>query len=96
MDWMTLYTQLSEQLRAGASLSFWQDCFVSFCKAFLVEDRWKLYLKGVLATLELTVIALAIGVVLGVLVAVVRTAHDQQRAGRRSPHLGGADVHCPV
>ncbi len=48
-------------------------------RAFLEGGRWKLYLQGLGATLELTVIALAFGVVLGLLVGVVRTAHDQQR-----------------
>ena len=66
-------------------------------RAFLEGDRWQLYLKGLLTTLELTVIALVAGVVLGVLVAVVRTAHDQQRAGRRkNPLLGFLNAVCKV
>ena len=52
-----------------------------FSRAFLEGDRWKLYLKGMGITLELTITALVIGVILGVLVAVIRTAHDQQRVG---------------
>ena len=52
-------------------------------RAFIEGDRWKLYLDGLLTTLELTVVALIAGVVLGVVVAVIRTAHDQQRPGRR-------------
>ena len=61
-------------------------------------DRWKLYLQGiVVTTLELTVVALIVGVVLGVLVAVIRTAHDQQRPGRRqSIFLGVVNVLCKV
>ena len=57
--------------------------------AFLEGDRWRLYLEGLLTTLELTVVALIVGVVLGVLVAVIRTAHDQQRPGRRKNLLLG-------
>ena len=57
--------------------------------AFLEGDRWRLYLEGLLTTLELTVEALIVGVVLGVLVAVIRTAHDQQRPGRRKNLLLG-------
>ena len=52
--------------------------------AFIEGDRWRLYLKGLGATLEMTVLALCIGIVLGVLVAVIRTAHDQQRLGQGS------------
>ena len=65
--------------------------------AFLEGDRWRLYLEGLLTTLELTVVALIVGVVLGVLVAVIRTAHDQQRPGRRkNPLLGFCNGVCKV
>ena len=60
-----------------------------FYTAFLEGDRWKLYLKGLGATLEMTVVALIFGMILGVLVAVLRTAHDQQRPGRRKNLLLG-------
>ena len=49
----------------------WIDLTKKFTMAFITGDRWKLYLKGMAATLELTACALIIGVVLGVLVAVV-------------------------
>ena len=65
--------------------------------AFLEGDRWQLYLQGMATTLELTVVALIVGVVLGVLVAVVRTAHDQQRPGRRKNFvLGLLNVICKI
>ena len=57
-------------------------------RAFIEGDRWKLYLQGLGTTLELTVAALIFGVILGLVVAVVRTAHDQQRLGHRNPLLG--------
>ena len=55
---------------------FWADFEKKFTMAFLTGDRWKLYLKGMGTTLELTACALVIGVVLGVFVAVIRSAHD--------------------
>ena len=65
--------------------------------AFLEGDRWQLYLQGLLTTLELTVVALIAGVVLGVVVAVIRTAHDQQRPGRRkNVFLGVLNVICKL
>ena len=64
--------------------------------AFIEGDRWQLYLQGLLTTLELTVVALIVGTVLGVLVAVVRTAHDQQRPGQRNVFLGILDVICKI
>ena len=63
-------------------------------KAFIEGGRWKLYLQGLGTTLEMTVIALIFGVLLGLVVAVIRTAHDQQRAGRRNPLLGFFNVLC--
>ena len=96
MDWAQTYETLSKALKNGDVLGFGQKSFVSFYKAFVEGDRWKLYLRGIGVTLELTVAALIIGVVLGVLVAVVRTAHDQQRPGRRNPLLGVVNVLCQV
>jgi len=64
--------------------------------AFIEADRWKLYLKGLGTTLELTVVALFFGVLLGLVAAMVRTAHDQQRPGRRNPLLGFINVLCQI
>lgn len=76
--------------------AFRADFAKKFTMAFLTGDRWKLYLKGMATTLELTACALIIGVVLGVLVAVVRSAHDQQRPGRRNPVLGVVNFACKI
>lgn len=67
-----------------------------FSMAFLEGDRWKLYLRGMGTTLELTACALVIGVVLGVLTAVVRVAHDQQRPGQRNIALSIVNAICKV
>ena len=94
MAWQALYEQLSAL--PVAELSDPQSFFLKFCKAFLVGDRWKLYLQGLRFTLELTVIALILGIVLGVVVAVIRTSHDQQHLGRRNPVLGILNAVCKV
>jgi len=96
VNWTQLYAELTAQLKAGADLSFWQDTFVGFYKAFVEGGRWQLYLKGVLTTLQVTVMALLMGIVLGVLVAIIRTAHDQQRPGHRSFLLGMVNAVCKV
>ena len=77
-------------------MDFWMSVVQKFNTAFIVGDRWKLYLKGVGATLELTVVALILGIVLGLLVAVIRTAHDQQRLGNHNPVLGILNVVCKI
>ncbi len=80
---------LWRELMMSGDATWWQEFFVRFYQAFIEADRWQSYLEGVGITLLTTALALAIGVVLGVLVAMVRTAHDQQRIGRRkNPLLG--------
>ena len=63
-----------------------------FHRAFIEGNRWRLYLKGLGATVEMTALALCMGIALGVVVAVIRTAHDQQRPGRHNLLLGLLNV----
>ncbi len=67
-----------------------------FYKAFFEAGRWQLYLKGLGVTFQITIAAISMGLVLGLAVAMVRTAHDQQRPGRRNPLLGLANLVCKV
>ncbi|MBQ7002140.1 MAG: amino acid ABC transporter permease [Oscillospiraceae bacterium] len=73
-----------------------QEFYVKFYQAFILGDRWQQYLSGVGTTLLVTAMALAIGIVLGILVAMVRTAHDQQRAGKKNWLLGILNGICQV
>lgn len=90
------YAILKALMRSGESLSFWEEFFVKFYQAFLENDRWLQYLKGMGTTLMVTAMALAIGVILGVVVAVIRTAHDQQRLGRHNLLLGILNWICKI
>ena len=72
----------------GEPVSFWQEAYVKFYQAFIEADRWKQYLEGVSTTLYVTALALALGVILGIVVAIIRTAHDQQRPGKKNFLLG--------
>ena len=90
------YELLSELLKSGTKLDFAQDLFLKFYQAFVLKDRWLQYLEGVGTTLLVTAIALALGVVLGSVVALVRVAHDQQRPGRKNPVLGFFNVICRI
>ena len=96
MNLAQLYESLTQQLIAGQTLSGWENLFYGFYKSFLDQNRWKLYLDGVLVTLEVTALALILGVILGVLVAVIRSAHDQQRPGHRNFLLGIVNAICKV
>lgn len=77
-------------------LEFLESFIHKFNLAFIEGDRWKLYLQGMGVTLQLTVAALIIGIVLGVVVAVIRTAHDQQRLGHRNFALAVLNVICKI
>ena len=90
------YELLKELLNSGTKLSFGQDFFFKFYQAFLLKDRWMQYINGVGTTLLVTAIALAMGVALGSVVALVRVAHDQQRPGIRNPALGVANAVAKV
>ena len=90
------YELLKELLNSGTKLSFGQEFFYKFYQALILKDRWVQYVQGVGTTLLVTAIALAMGVVLGSVVALIRVAHDQQRSGHRNPVLGFFNAICKV
>ena len=92
---MEQYQAWKALLRTGEATA-WQEFYVKFFQAFIEGDRWKQYLNGVGTTLMVTAMALAIGVVLGIIVAMVRTAYDQQRPGKKNPILGILNGICQV
>ena len=65
-NWAQLYADLTAQLQAGQALGFWDNAFVGFYQSFVAAGRWRLYLNGLLTTLEATILALLLGGVLGV------------------------------
>ena len=90
------YELLKELLNSGTTLSFGQNFFFKFYQAFILNDRWTQYIKGVGTTLLVTALALALGIVLGSVVALVRVAHDQQRPGHKNPVLGFFNIICEI
>lgn len=65
--------------------AFFQDLQFQFSQSFLGNDgdRWVGYVKGLEISFIVLFGALAIGITLGVLVAVVRTSYDQQKRGKK-------------
>ena len=90
------YNLLKNMIIQGEEVSFWQEFFVKFYQAFLENDRWIQYLEGVGTTLLVTALALCLGIVLGIIVAMVRTAHDQLRVGKHNPILAFFNAICKV
>ena len=67
--------------------------FISqFNKAFIVDDRWKIFLKGLGNTMTITLGAAAIGIVIGVIIAVFRFVAGQ-RDPRKKMTAGNAVVY---
>ena len=56
---------------------FWTELCSDFYDTFIAENRWKLFVDGARTTLTVTFFALIIGIVLGFLIAVVRTSSDK-------------------
>ena len=95
MDLAQAFESWKALMTSGGDVTWWQSFYVKFYQAFIEADRWKGYLEGVGVTLAATALALLMGVILGVTVAVVRTAHDQQRPGRpKNPVLGFFNAVC--
>ena len=54
-----------------------QELKISFISNFIEDNRWRYITDGLKITLLVTVFAVLIGVVLGFLIAIVRTTHDK-------------------
>ena len=71
-----------------------------FILDFIADQRWKYITDGLKVTLEVTFFALILGLVLGAVIAVIRTTHDQlkedQSKGFGSFLIKLADLICRV
>ena len=96
MEQYLIWKELLQGRETEHLVKWWQEFYVYFYQAFIEGDRWVQYLKGVGTTLLVTALALVIGIVLGVMVAIIRTAHDQQRPGKHNPLLGIVNGICKI
>ncbi|MCI9529143.1 MAG: amino acid ABC transporter permease [Angelakisella sp.] len=71
----------------GGRISLIATFISQFNKAFLVDSRWKIFLKGFINTITITLCAAAIGIVIGVVAAVFRYV-AAQRDPRKKKTLG--------
>ena len=76
--------------------AFFLDFADKFYQAFLYKDRWFQYIQGTGTTLLVTAMSLAMGILLGAVVALLRVGHDQQRPHHRNPLLGAVNAVCKV
>ncbi len=72
---------------------FFSDLWTSFEKTFIYDDRWKFFIDGLLATLRIAFFAALLGVLLGFLVAAVRSTYDMRRqSGKRPLRFGNVII----
>lgn len=67
---------------------FFNGLYESFVKTFITDDRWIQLLNGLLVTVEITLAAAVIGIVIGFLIAIVRSTYDMNLSGRKCRNLG--------
>lgn len=67
---------------------FFNGLYESFVKTFITDDRWVQLLNGLLVTVEITLFAAVIGVVIGFLIAIVRSTYDMNLSGRKCRSFG--------
>ncbi len=62
------------------NISLWLDeVKADFILNFIEKDRWKLFLTGFKNTIIITIFALLVGLVIGILVATIRSSYDKNR-----------------
>lgn len=69
---------------------FFQTLQSDFVKCFITKNRWKLITDGLGATLLITLCSCIMGVVIGLVVALVRSTYDKNAKEMRSGLLKGA------
>ncbi len=55
-----------------------QRLFFQFYQVFVYENRWKFFTNGLATTFIVTIGALIIGIIIGMIVALIRSTHDSQ------------------
>lgn len=53
-----------------------QRLFFQFYQVFIFENRWKFFTDGLVTTFVVTIGALILGVIIGMIVALIRSTHD--------------------
>ena len=57
--------------------NFYNDFVESLVDNFIMENRWKMIINGLLTTLEITFFAILIGFALGFIIAIIRSTSDR-------------------
>jgi len=58
-----------------------------FVQDFIEKDRWKYIASGLKTTLLITGLAVIVGILIGALIAIIRTSHDQLEGRKHGPGM---------
>ena len=72
-----------ENIKTSLALRF-EKLAAEFHLNFIQGDRWKFLLQGLGTTMVITVLALLLGVALGIVIAMVRSTYDKTAEGART------------
>ena len=75
--WESILESVLRPLWENVLEPVWQPFWISFTNNFITDNRWKYILNGLGITIEITILALVIGLVLGFAVAIVRASYDK-------------------
>ncbi len=73
-----------------------QNFMFQLYQTFVFQDRWTWFADGLKITFVVTLGALALGIIIGLVVAIIRTAHDSRRTKKANPVLSVVDWFCRV
>lgn len=62
---------------------FFESIEKSFTKTFITDDRWLQLLQGLGVTVQITLLAGILGIVIGTLIAIIRSTHDLNLSGKK-------------
>lgn len=79
---------------------FWSGFQSDFIKCFVTKNRWRFITEGLVATLQITLLACIMGIAIGLVVAVIRSTYDknykQMRSGLGKVLLKVANFFCNI
>lgn len=90
IDFSTSYANTTQVIivNDSASGSLFGNLGESFKNTFITDNRWQQLLSGLLVTLEITLFAGIIGVIIGFVIALIRATHDIQLDKRKCRSFG--------
>lgn len=62
-----------------------QTTFYQIWQTFIYQDRWKFFVEGLKITFIVTIGALILGIIIGLIIAVIRTTYENTASKRRPP-----------